>query len=318
VLIAGLGLIAMGSFMGAASFGMTLLIVSRVVEGVGFLAVAIAGPTLLRTVVSDEDRPLVLSTWSSYIPVGAALMMVAGPFIMQGEWRILWLFNGAAAAAHAVLVAWVRPASSQTMPEIIRPDAGDVMAVLRTRRLQLLAFAFLLYTTQYFALATFLPVFLVGRLGFSLSQAGTISAIALSANAVGNILAGLFLKRGVPLWAIITAAFLTIGITGFGIFLDASPVLLVFAAAGLCFGVSALLPASIISTVPQYAPSSRRLALAMGVIQQSSGFGQMIGPALIALWVQQFSWNAVPYMFAAIAALGLAAAILMRKQHRES
>ena len=316
VVIAGLAFIALGNFMGAVTDQTAPLIVSRVVEGIGFLAIAISGPTLLRTVTSKEHQPVVFGIWSAYIPVGAAFMMLAGPFIMQGDWRTLWLFNGALAAAHALLTMAVRPAGLQGSFKTTRPHQGEIVHVLRSRHLQLLAGGFFLYAVQYYALATFLPVFLVGRLGFSLAQAGTITAVALLANALGNIVAGLCLKRGVSLFALMTAAFLTIGIMGFGIFSDASPALLVAISAGLCLGVAALLPATVIATISRDASSSSTLALSMGFIQQSSTLGQLIGPVILAFWIGQFAWNGVPYLFTAIAFLGLVITILIRRAKR--
>ncbi|WP_157018080.1 MFS transporter [Mesorhizobium xinjiangense] len=315
VLVGGLLLIALGNVWGATSFGMAGMLASRALEGVGFLLVAISGPTLIRTVANDRDRPLILGLWSAYIPVGAAIMMLAGPLIMQGDWRVLWFFNAAISAIAALLVQRIIPLAPPTRREADQALFSDVVAVLRRKELRLLALAFLLYAIQYFALATFLPILLTDRLGFSLAQAGMISALALTMNAAGNVIAGLSLKHGISLFAIMTAAFATVGISGFGIFLDISPTLLVAVASGICLGVAALLPAAIISTVPQYAPTQRKLALGMGMIQQSSGFGQMIGPALIAFWVERYSWNGVPYMFAAIALTGFLIALFFHRRH---
>ncbi len=315
-LIAGLLLIAAGNVWGAVSFDMTMIILSRAIEGVGFLLVAISGPTLIRTVTNERDRPLALGFWSAYIPVGAAVMMLVGPFIMQGDWRALWLFNAAISALTALMAYRIVPHIPPGRREKGQALFAEALGVLGRRELRLLAIAFLLYAIQYFALATFLPILLTDRLGFSLAQAGFVSALALSMNAAGNIVAGLSLKYGISLFAIMTTAFATIGLSSFGIFLDESPTLLVAVAAGVCLGVAALLPAAVISTVPKFAPTQRKLALSMGLIQQASAFGQMIGPALTAAWVQQFSWNGVPYMFVAIAVSGFFIAALLRRATR--
>ena len=66
----------------------------------------------------------------------------------------------------------------------------NIKAVLGAPGPILLACAFGIYTFQYAAMANFLPTLLVDRLGLSISAAGTISAITVAANAVGNIFAG--------------------------------------------------------------------------------------------------------------------------------
>jgi hypothetical protein len=59
-------------------------------------------------------------------------------------------------------------------------------------------------------------------------------------------------------------------------------VLLAALAAALCFGLTALLPASVIVSMPRFAPTSQRLALSMGLVQQASSLGQLAGPAILA------------------------------------
>jgi len=312
VIIAGLALIALGNLLGAIAPNLAVLIAARVVEGIGFLAIVISGPTLLRSYSSDRHQPIIFACWSAYIPVGAALMMLLGPLVMQGDWRILWIFNGALAALHALLMIVCSATPRSKMQPGIRPDPRNILDVLRSKHLLFLATGFLLYAIQYYALATFLPVFLVGRLGVPLAEAGIVSAVALSANALGNICAGVFLRMGVPTWSLIAVVFATIGITGFGVFSESSPAALVATAAGLCLGISALLPATVIATMPRLAHSSQKLALSMGLIQQASALGQSFGPPILAFWVQRFAWSGVPYLFAIIAALGLTTALLLR------
>lgn len=312
VIAFGLGLIACGSLLGAAAADAPQMIASRVIEGIGFLAVVIACPTLLRSMVTPRSQQVVFALWASYMPVGTALIMLIGPWLMQDDWRWLWTLNGMVAAAHAVLVLAIRPGRAPAAVRV-KPSFDAVTSVFRAGTPLVLAFAFMLYTIQYFALTTFLPTFLIEQMGLSLATAGTVAALAVAANAAGNIAAGFILRMGTPLWVLFTVVFTTIGISSFAIFHAHSPVMLAAAGAGICLGFSALLPSSIIVTMPRILPSTPQLALAMGMVQQASSIGQLGGPAILALWIGWLGWSGVPYLFCLIAMCGLTMAAMVKR-----
>ena len=316
VIVAGLVFIAIGNCVGTASPDAGTLLASRVFEGLGFLAIVVSAPALLRNIAPEAYLPVIISCWSAYIPVGTALMMLAGPSIMQGGWQVLWLYNAVLAGLLALALVFVLKERNQTSAAASL-SVRDILQVLRSRERLLLAFAFFLYSVQYFALATFLPVFLVSRLGLSLQQAGTISALALAANAIGNISAGLFLKIGIPLWQLMVTVFAAIGLLGFGIFSSHSPIAVSAFCAGLCLGIAALLPASILAAMPRLADTSQKLALSVGLIQQASALGQAAGPVILAFWIQRSGWNGVQWMFLIVAILGLFVAIMTRSAFAE-
>lgn len=316
VIIFGLLLISGGSFMGAAASDATILISSRVIEGIGFLGVVIACPTLLRSMVTPRTQQIVFAFWAAYMPVGAAVMILLGPALMQGDWRWLWTLNGIVAAAHAVLIFALRPKEAVAVARRASPTLGDIAAVFKAGTPVLLAFTFALYTIQYFALTTFLPTFLIEKMGLSLEAAGTVSALAVVANAIGNISAGFILRMGAPLWSIFAVVFTTIGVCGVAIFHPSSPVEVSVTAAGLCLGLAALMPSSILVTMPRLLSSNQQLALALGIVQQASSIGQLGGPALLAFWTEWQGWDGVPYLFVLIAACGLTIAMVARKALR--
>ncbi|MDP1781290.1 MAG: MFS transporter, partial [Hydrogenophaga sp.] len=79
VMLAGLVLLAMGSAMGAAAPGAGLLLLSRVVEGVGFLLAVLPAPGLLRRrVLHAATLSRALGWWGAYMPLGTALALLMG------------------------------------------------------------------------------------------------------------------------------------------------------------------------------------------------------------------------------------------------
>src|SRR5882672_7688208 len=91
--LAGLGLMAAGGVLGAAVSSFVPLLVSRFVEGVGFILFAVPAPALMSAfTATPRERSRALGLWSSYMPTGGAIALLAAPLFMAAwDWRALWL-----------------------------------------------------------------------------------------------------------------------------------------------------------------------------------------------------------------------------------
>ena len=106
-LIAGLLLQGAASAVGALAQAPALLIASRVVEGIGFLCAIVAAPTLLAHLARGRSTAGPLAVWSTFMPVGMALILLASPWLLSQGWRAVWLAGSAAALLYAAAVAWL-------------------------------------------------------------------------------------------------------------------------------------------------------------------------------------------------------------------
>ena len=310
-LIAGLAVAGIGSIAGAFAESAAILIATRVLEGCGSLAASLAVPRLLRAVTAPRDLPPMLAVFAAHLPFGSVVMMLLAPHAMWFGWQGLWLINGAIVLGYAVAIACMRldePPAAHAAPSVL----SNIGAVLGTPGPVLLALAFGTYTFQYLALSGLLPALLVDRMGLSIAAAGTVSAIAVAANAVGNMSAGALLRLGVPVWSIMAAAFASVGLAAIGIFSDAAPVALVTVLAAASLGLTGLIPGSIYAAAPRIAPTSAMLAIALGLINQVTNIGNLSGPAAMAFTVQWLGWSGAPLLFAAVAVTGVMIALLLR------
>ncbi len=314
----GLAVAGVGSLAGALADSGPLLIATRALEGCGFLSATLAIPRLLRAVTAPRDQDAVLPLFGAYLPTGSLVMMLAGPHLMAFGWQALWIVNGALgllAAAALSRMDFAEPPSGAKAARTVWPN---VRAALGSSGPVLLALAFGTYTFQYMALAGLLPTLLVDRLGLSIAAAGTISAIAVAANAAGNMSAGLLLRLGVPTWAIAAGAFSFVGLAGFGIFSDAMPVVAVAVLAAASLALTGLIPGSIYAAAPRIAPTSAALAIVLGLINQATNLGNLLGPAVTAFVVDAFGWARAPLVFLAVGVAGLAWALLLRRAMKKS
>jgi MFS family permease len=312
-LVAGLIVIGTGGMLGALAPDGFWLFATRALEGLGFLCVIFSAPRLFRLVTARADDQVVFACWSTYMPAGTGIMMLAGPALIAAfGWQGLWLFNGLLPLAYAALVARLDIPGGNT----INPSDRNVRANLRESFASpgpiLVGLAFGIHTLQYFALSSLLPALLVDRLGLSIAAAGVVSAAAVFANALGNLAAGLLLRRGVPLWIVLAAGFMTSGIAAFGVFNEAMPVVAVAAIATAILAITGLVPASLFAAAPVVAPTSALLAISLGLITQIGISGQLLGPTVLAAFVERFGWGQAPFYFVTAMFAGLALALALR------
>jgi MFS family permease len=310
-LIAGMIIMAAGSVIGAAAEAPALLIASRIIEGVGFLAAVIVIPDLIGTVASGRDRNFFFGLWGTFLPTGSALMLLLGPALPTLGWRYLWLSQAAVALIYAVAALMILP-GSKTASAMAAPSLlSTARKVLADPGSVLLAAVFGLYTFQYFILAGFLPIILVGTLGLPISTATLFTAGVVMANAVGNVCAGLLSRAGFPLWISMSASLAGYALTAPLIYSAGLPASGIAVIAALTIGVAGLLPGSVFAAVPRLVRPDL-VTPTMGLIQQASNIGQFVGPLAAGLFVSRFGWPAVPALLVPAVLVGLGAVLVLR------
>lgn len=309
-----LGLVAtvLGALLAVLSSSYAVLLASRGVEGLGFVLITVAGPTVLARLVQAADRSRAMALWSCFMPTGIALAMLTGPWF--GGWRSLWVAAALASGLIAVLVLWAVPRAPGAHATAASPPAR-IAEVWRGPALAL-ATTFLLYSLMFFALFSFLPVLLQQRMQVGPSAVGLLAALASAANIAGNLAAGALLPR-VGRTVLGTAAAAAMALCALGIFV---PVLPPWAAFALCLVFSAmggLVPSSLLSSVPQVTTTPAHAALAVGLLMQGSNLGQALGPLLVGNAVDRYGWSAAA-VCVVVAALAMGCTLRWRAGARAS
>lgn len=307
--LAGMGLMAAGGLLGAMAPGFILLLASRFVEGVGFILFAIPAPALMSAMTgSDRERARALGLWSSYMPSGGTIALLAAPLLMAaGTWRALWVVIALAAIAAAVVFA-------RTVPDTPRADVGSLRLVTESLAQPgnlLLALLFACYVAQWTSVMVWLPTFLAEH-GAGTAVAATATALMVLVNVPGNLAGGWLLSRGVRRMTLIVAASAIAALCETGMLSTALPDGLRFALVlvfSLCAG---LLPSSIFAGLPVHARSPQHIATGTGMVQQFSNIGQFFGPLAIAWIASRFGgWEAALWVMLCFAALGAACGVAL-------
>jgi cyanate permease len=158
---------------------------------------------------------------------------------------------------------------------------------------------------MYYAVAVWLPTFLMQERGASITQAALLTASLIGCNAGGNLLGGWLMHRAVPRGHVISLAFLVMAACTCGIFSAALPDALRFSLCALFMLVGGMIPASILSGGHVYAREAGQISSVQGLLVQAAQIGPFAGPPLIAAVVSAAgNWEAALGVLLAAAACG--------------
>jgi len=311
VTVASLLVMALASTAGSSAHGAALLLVSRALEGSGFVMTVVAIPSLLTAAADQRASRFVPSLWGTYMPLGIAIALAAGPLILASlGWRPLWQLNAALLAGLALAVAWSNSRARMPAARRSSPFAGLLRAALRGPATLLLAAIFACYTFQFLSILGFLPTILQEH-GVSPKAAGAFTALAVLANAFGNLAAGWLFARGATPRRLISSALVGMVAAEFLLFSPHCSSALQYLAAVAFSLIAGLIPASIFTAIPKIAPTQARSST-MGIAVQASHIGQLIGPPTVAAVAAALGgWQATPWVLMPAAAAGLAAALFL-------
>lgn len=309
----GLAVAALGSLLGALADRTSLLLMARLVEGLGFVLTVVCGPSLITASTHPRQRSLALGVWSTYMPLGVAIGMFGALLVdTLFDWRGLWLLSAALLAAAAFVV----PRLSK--PAIPVPAARRFsVAALKRPGPWLLAGCFACYTTQWFAIVTWIPTYLrdSGVTSDALVTAG--AALVVVINVFGNMSSAALMHRGLPRWLIIAVISLAMGLFGVMSFADGVPALGKIALAMAASGFGGMLPAAVLASVPSQARDHGEIATVNGVVIQLLNIGSFIGPPGLAALVAQFGgWNEGRWLLLGAGLAGSLLALALRAVER--
>jgi MFS family permease len=319
-MVCGLLVMAVASALGGAAPDVYWLLASRVLEGLGFLWVVLPAPALVRQLVPQERLNSMMGVWGAYMPLGAALALLAGPQVIgwmapDWGWRVLWWLLAALSAVLAVLVVWRVPADA-TRPQgaLASPSGGALIsATLRSPAAWLMAVAFAMYSGQWLAVVGFLPS-IYAQAGVGGQWVASLTALAAAVNILGNVMAGRLLGRGVPPLVLLGTGFVAMAGGTLLAFAPHVPPALQYAAVLAFSMVGGLIPATLFSLAIRLAPGPDTVSTTVGWIQQWSALGQFAGPPLVA-WVAALAggWQWTGWVTAASSGFGLLLAVLLHR-----
>ena len=323
----GLALLAGGGVLGAMAPDLRLLLVGRFFEGVGFLAVVVAAPSLLSQATAPTDLKRAFSYWGAYMPTGTALaMLLAPPLMALAGWRVLWIVVALCTGLAMGLLALRRSdygsgsaAVASAPASGLAPSAWRAIAgPLKAQGPWCIALSFACYVFNYYAIMVWLPSYMIGERQLALSTASLLTAVVVAANIPGNLLGGMLMQRGVSRGGNVVMAGVFTLLTCAVIFAPSLPDGLRYLGCVLFSFSVGILPGSIMSASQSHARTPAQVPTVQGMIMQGSNFGQFVSPLLVAAVVAHapgaaLDWSRMLFLLWASGALIVVLGVWLRR-----
>ncbi len=310
----GLVISAGGSLLGALTQDFSWLLMTRLLEGFGFILAIVALPSLVSRSASDQDRPLAMGLWGAFMPAGIGASMLITPELIEWHgWRGLWNDVGVIMLLWCVLLYLGFRHDHRVAGET--PSAREIaLNAFRTGPLLIVA-GFICYSSLYQPVTAFFPTLLITSKGLSLGSAAYLGALVAMANVIGNVSAGWLIGRGVVPARLLLVAFVAMGVCASLVFAPFTepPVKTLCGILFSAFG--GLYPGTAFALAARFAIKPSHIALMSGLLLQGAGIGQTIGPLMVSGLVEQGgTWAYANIEVAAMAGIGFICALALGRQ----
>ncbi len=272
-----------------------VLLGARVLEGLGYLAVVVAAPTLIAREASGRDTPFALALFGTFFTLGLSLAAFGGGAMSEGVgWRG-W-FIASAALVVAVGLAAARVIPKDPPANMDQPKAWDMIAQMRAAP-WLLGAAFLGLTLLSLSILSLLPIFLVQNRDLAPSVAGGVTGSVAFASILGSLCYGAFAAR-LSEKIILAVAGAALIIAVFLAFAETAEVSRIVTFSAVAVFMSGALVAQTFAAVPRVAGTAHLIGPTNGLVAQLGSVGALTGPPGIGVLIAYAGWGAVPFAVA--------------------
>lgn len=274
-----------GSLCGTFVNDFTLLLLTRIIEGIGFGLIGVIAPAIIAACFVPEKRGLPMAIWSLWFPLGLLFIFNASTLVVNfdvpSSWvNTWWLQNALLALA---LILWIFIVKvPETLPESDtemgpKPSFFDAF---KSAPAWCLALALMIFAIGTNSLMTYAPGFIQNNLGFSGPEANFYSSVPLVAGqVVGGIVMGIILNMFAKRRTTILVISMIMTLIAFVfVFEFTADTMLAFL---ICGGfVLQMAPATIYTLAPEAALSPQMIGPTMGFVIFGQNLGGL-GPGII-------------------------------------
>ncbi len=308
-LLLGLVLLAVGSALGAFSPNAGVLLATRILEGAGVIMTTVMGPGLVRLHAPLKNMNMAVGWWAAYMGMSTFAGVFSTALVLQHlSWTTWWLVLAVLTLLPIPLVLRFVSADQPAGAVRMREAAQRIAITAKSPRVWVSGLIFGCYTVQWMAVIGFLPTIYEG-FGLSPVAGGFISATVGGLNAVGAIISGSLLHRGVNGKTLLIVGFILMAATSTLTFIFNYPAQLLWIqmiAVGLFSLSGATIPTTMTRVAVDLAPVGGSAPASMGLIQQIFNVGNFTGPMLLAATATLTGgWNSTWWMTCSFALVGI-------------
>jgi MFS family permease len=294
------GSVIVGASIGALSTSTVMMLISRVIEGVGTSFMAVVAPAVIAIWFVADERGTPMGIWATWVPLGSTIMFVVAPLLAgRWNWQGVWGFG-----SFFALVGWllyyffikpapVQSAGTDSSAAPGRMTARDLGPVLRNRDLWLISFLFCCFNLVFTAFFTWTPTFLNTVRGTSLARASLLISIVPMSIIVSLPISGWISDRmGSRKLVCVTPMILLMALWPLVFFVREGGFLPLVITIGL---VGGFVPTGVFSAGAEVVGDERLAGMAMAVIMVGQNAGMLLGPLVFGWTVEATGGWQIPF-----------------------
>ncbi len=319
------GLIALactmlGSVIGALANDPALLLLGRVVEGIGLGLIAVVAPAVISMWFAPQERGTPMGIWASWVPVGSFIMYnLASPLLRSFGWQSIWWFGAFFALIALVIYALIvsAPPTTDVVNDQSRGSKGSFGRLLLNPASWILALVFGTFNFAFLAYATWAPSYFNQGLGMNPEAARFNASLTSLAVIPSTIIAGRVLDRIRNRQLVLAAALLTSGVLLIWSFQlsSASAVVPYMLVLGL---VAGFVPTATFTLAPETVPSLQFAGIALGIVSVGQNVGMFFGPPVVGAFIAHGNWGAGVIPLLSAITIGVAASIVLQARRAKA
>ncbi len=184
--------VIVGGSIGVFFSGLSLLILARIIEGIGQVLIGLVGPSVISQAFSPEKRGKAMGVFMTYMSIASVMAYNIFPRIAKSSgWKGTWVFT--TVFALICLVVWAllkKPISSTEVAVSNDEPPARLRDVMTNKSVWVISLQVTLCTIAFQAAYQFLSNYLVTVRGLEETTAGSLCSISGTIGILGSILAG--------------------------------------------------------------------------------------------------------------------------------
>jgi MFS family permease len=313
MLMVAVGVLLVGTVLGAFSGSPVLLLLSRAIEGVSLIFVAVCGPLAIQNYVAPDKRGAATGIFALWINLGSVIGGVVTPtlFAIAGFRGVWFIYAGLAALAALLVFLFVRQPRATAKGFVVtaltaQPDESSLqtkqskgyVALFRPNTL-LFMLGFMFFNLVLLAMISFAPTFMQSK-GISPTMSGVISTLPMLLAIISSPLFGVLADKTGRIKILTASALVVMGPCAFVMLTTTGPLMWVAAVVMGLVGMGA--PAMFMTYVGRVVGNPELITSAMSVLMLFMSLGQFLGTVVTPLLLGADMGN---WVFAGMGVMGL-------------
>jgi len=318
IFLIGLGFLflSLGGFWGSSSLDYNTFLISRVVEGLGFVIIIVSAPYLISVSTTSQSRKGAMLCWGMALPLGISLgILLFWPYLSGEFWGEYWRATAIFAAVSCVVMLAIHWNEHRIcLPTLSVHWPSERFLLSKYNSVVLLAAAFFIYNLQNIAIVAWLGKLAIDYLRLLDFNIAILSSSIILMNVFGNLLA-FVVKEKIKLVVLLVFVQTCIAVSILCFFVVEPPLWkLPFLYVFSFFG--GMLPGTLMAHVPQYVRREEDIPKGIGLLVLGDNLGALVGPTVFAytIFLADDWWGFVFVPLVALVAMVMISFLLNRNE----